>query len=404
MENLFFEHSPLWVIILALGAIVICGQQIISVIFVLFYQKVIYPKFKKPGYDPAYVPHCSIIIASKGIPKNFENNMRAFLNQDYPHYEVIFSVEDEADEGLPIIRSLIQNRSNAKLVIAGYAKKCSQTNYNLIKGINSANDSSVLVFADNDICPKPSWLRSLILPLSDPRISVTTGYRWACGSNGSFAEHVLVLMNMTMYSNMYLRSYTFGDVIWGGTTAMRKDLFEELNVEQRWSEAISDDLSLMIILAENRKRSLPVPECLSESTDIFDSAEEAVEWFTRQLILLKAYAFGWWLSFGGLALFGAVILYSLLPIALIGSLFTQKTFWDLGGLPSLIFYAGEFLVAWLFGLLGSTERHWLFIVRMPFIRIPQLIGYLKSIGTYQFTWAKIKYKFKRGGQVLEVLR
>jgi len=404
MEIEFFDHFPLWTIVLAFGAIFLSGQEILSVLFTYIYQKIIYPKFKKPGYDPSYLPHCSIIIATKGISKGFEKNFQAFLDQDYPDYEVIFSVEDEADEGLPIIRSLVQTRSNARWVIAGYAKSCSQTNHNLLKAISVVNDSSVFVIADNDICPKASWLRSLVLPLSDKKISATTGYRWLCGTSGNFGEQVHTLMNMTMYSHMYLCSYLFGDIVWGGTMAIRKDVFEELHVARCWAETVSDDLSLTKILAENRKRSIFVPECLSLSNDVIDSTEEIIGWFTRQLLLLKAFFFVWWMALGGFASVGAVILYALLPVALIGSIFTEKTFWDLGGLPALIFYAGEYLAAWLFGILGPTRRHWLFIIRMPFLRFPQMIGYFKSIGTYQFTWAKIIYKFNRRGQVQQIIR
>jgi len=400
----FIENTPFWIIVLFLGAVFLSGQEIISVLFTYFYQKIIYPKFKKPDYDPSYFPRCSVLIATKGIFKGFEKNMQAFLDQDYPDYEVIFSVEDEADEGLPIIRSLVQTKSNAKLVIAGYAKSCSQQNYNLLAGLETARDPEALVISVNDICPDPSWLRSLVLPLSDKKISATTGYRWLCGTRGNFGEHAHTLMNMTMYSHMYLCSYLFGDIVWGGTMAIRRDVFEELKVARSWEETISDDLSLTKILADNRKRSILVPECLLFSDDVLDSTEETIRWFTRQLLLLKGFFFGWWMVLGGFVSVGAVILYALLPVALIGSYFSEKTFWDLGGLPALIFYAGNFLTAWLYGFLGPTKKHWLFFFRSPFLRIPQLIGYFKSIGTYQFTWANIKYKFNRRGQVQQVIR
>jgi hypothetical protein len=110
------------------------------------------------------------------------------------------------------------------------------------------------------------------------------------------------------------------------------------------------------------------------------------------------------LIFGGGALVGAVILYTLLPVALLGSFFSQKTFWDLGGLPAIIFYSGEFLSALLFGLLGPTKNHFLFIIRMPFIRFPQVMGYLKSLGPFQMKWANIHYKFAPDGKVLNVSR
>jgi cellulose synthase/poly-beta-1,6-N-acetylglucosamine synthase-like glycosyltransferase len=400
----FFENSSIWINFLLFAAVVISGQEIFSALFASYYQRYIYPKLKEPKYDKNYLPRCSIIMASKGVSKYFRKNIQAFLDQDYPDFELILCVEDESDEGVPIIRSLLENYANGKLVIAGYATSSSQTNYNQIKGIESVSGSSVLVIADNDICPESSWLRSLILPLSDPKVSVTTGYRWVCGSKGSYSEHVHTLLNMTMYANMHLRAYFFGDVVWNGSAAIRKNVFEELNGAQNWGETIAADLSLMIILAKAGKKSVLVPECLSPCTDLFETTDDVVEWFSRQLLLLKSYSYCWWVAFGGGALLGAIVLYSLMPIAIIGSILTQKTFWELGGLPSLIFYLGEFLSAWLFGLLGSTKNHFLFILRMPFIRFPQILGYLKSLGPYEFTWANIHYKFAPDGKVLNVSR
>ncbi|MGV7222460.1 MAG: glycosyltransferase family 2 protein [Nitrospinales bacterium] len=404
MENALLGYSPIWILILIVIAILICGQELFSILFAIFYQKYLYPKVKKKGYDHTYLPSCSIIFASKGISKDFESNIQCFLDQDYPDFEFIFCVEDELDEGVPIIRSLMEKHSQVKLVVAGYSKTCSQQNHNQIMGVKAVANPKVLVFADNDICPNQSWLRSLILPLSDPKVSVTTGYRWVSGIGGTFSEHVHTLLNMTMYVNMHFRAYFFEDVVWNGTTAIRKEIFDELNVGNRWSKTISNDLSLMSIMVEKKLKSVLVTECLSPSTDIFKETGEVVEWFSRQLLLLKSYSYGWWIAFGGVALLGAVVLYSILPIAIIGAIFTEKTFWELGGLPSLIFYSGEFMSAWLFGLLGPTKNHFLFIIRMPFIRFPQVLGYLKSLGPYEIIWANIHYKFAPDGKVLNVSR
>lgn len=65
------------------------------------------------------VPGVSILRPLKGLDTNLYENLESTFKQDYPIYEILFSVADEQDDALPIVRELITRypNVNAEIVI-----------------------------------------------------------------------------------------------------------------------------------------------------------------------------------------------------------------------------------------------------------------------------------------------
>ena len=61
---------------------------------------------------------------AKVLPKDLKP--QSFFELDHSNYEVIFVTESETDPAVPVIRSIIRDKSNAKLAIAGLTKSCAQ--------------------------------------------------------------------------------------------------------------------------------------------------------------------------------------------------------------------------------------------------------------------------------------
>src|SRR5215510_1601130 len=197
-----------------------------------------------------------IIIPCKGLEDGIEENLRALLLQDYPHYEIIFVTESKKDPAYALISRMIkqskQNKPAAWLLVAGEATNRGQKVHNLaaaIEMLNSLNRSAeVLVFADSDARVTRRWLRDLIAPLQedDLRIGATTGYRWYLPVRGGFNSLLLSVWNSSALSLLGERS----SFAWGGGMAIRRDNFESLGILSRWKGALSDDYSLSSAVKE----------------------------------------------------------------------------------------------------------------------------------------------------------
>lgn len=59
-------------------------------------------------------PGVSILRPLKGLDSNLYENLESTFNQEYPNYEIIFSVADERDQALPLVQALISRYPGIK--------------------------------------------------------------------------------------------------------------------------------------------------------------------------------------------------------------------------------------------------------------------------------------------------
>jgi ceramide glucosyltransferase len=385
-----------------LGMAVVVGD-FTAALFTVIYRNSIYKK-KRAKYDEKYTPYCSIVVPCKGIPKDFGNNLRGFLQLDYPEYEVIFTVEDAADAAVPEIKLIASEDSRVKFAVAGLATECAQKNYNMLAALKEVSDKSeVFVFADSDIKPAQCWLREIVLPLQDSKVTVTTGFRWLLSRTGSIGELCHAYVNIFIYTCFCAASYFGGVGLWGGTMAIRRKDFEDLGVAKKWSRAAVDDMSLSAVVLKARKKAVVVPTCLTITDDLLPTVGATVSWFERQTMYLKSYQRPLWLITLPISLTAGILL-CLLPIAAVASLVTDLSFWELGGGASLAFILGHTIIALLYPAMGKMPFYGKFLLLQPYLRITQMVSYLKTWTTKTITWAGIKYKLAYNGDVKTLTR
>jgi hypothetical protein len=382
-------------------ALAICHWSF--VLFTALYRHVVYPRRARRRYDPDFRPRCVVIIPCKGTPRHASSNLLAFLRQDYPDYRVIFAVEARDDPAVPIIERLIAENDRASLVVAGLASTCAQKVHNELAAITRVEEPEVLVFADNDIAPARTWLRELVAPLSDPTVSITTGFRWLVGRNGTFGEMAHSYTSMFTYVVFASTSYWSGVGLWGGTMAMRKADFDALGVATRWRESVVDDLSLSQLAVRRKLRSVLVPLCVTPSDDVLHDFSHLTDWIARQLLYAKAYHVDFWLLALTLMLV-VVVLYGLLPVSILAAMWTGDASWAWGAGGALIFAAGEAVAGLLYSLLGPIPAPVKFALLVPAMRFAHLIGCVKTVATRTIHWSGVRYTFDRRGKVVRIER
>ena len=266
---------------------------------------------------PDFTPFASIIAPCRGLEDGLPDNLAALFEQDYPAYEIIFVGDRVDDPSLSVVHELIETKSSsggvsARVVIAGEAVDCGQKVHNLRVAVAEVDPrSAVLVFVDSDARPQPGWLHSLVAPLVDDQVGAATGYRWFIPVNGGFASRLRSVWNASIASALGEREDK--NFCWGGSTAIRKATFDELEVRERWQGTVSDDFTMTRLLQQAKLPIHFVPSCLVASLDNCD-AKELLEFTNRQLKITRVYAPHLWkpvlissflfcgVFFGGLAL------------------------------------------------------------------------------------------------------
>ena len=235
-----------------------------------------------------FQPFVSVIAPSRGVENGLAENFSTLLTQDYPAYEVLFVFDRADDPAITVFNNLRKTSVAIRTIIAGPATDSGQKVHNLRQAVNEVDPRcEVFVFVDTDAHPGKFWLRQLVAPLGEEKLGATTGYRWFVPNNGGLASRLRSVWNASIASA--LGGNVQKNFCWGGSTAIRRSVFDRLNIRERWRGTVSDDFTLTSVLKE---AGLPIhftPNCLVASIGDCEF-RELLEFSTRQIKITRVYA------------------------------------------------------------------------------------------------------------------
>jgi len=252
----------------------------------------------------AYTPLTAVVIPCKGLDRDLDANLERFQTQDFPSYQIVWVVATDTDPGYRQLQARLQTfldpaaaRSpRTTLLVAGIADERGEKVNNLLRGLDAVDPAvEVLVFADIDARPSRDWLRSLVGPLADPRITVSTGFRWYLPGEG-FASQLRAAWDTSIATLLGEHNHNFA---WGGSMAMRAADFCRLGIAERyWTNTVSDDYAVTRAVREAGGKIEFEPRCLVAAQGE-SSFADFIRWSNRQIIITRVYAprlWGWGLA------------------------------------------------------------------------------------------------------------
>lgn len=195
--------------------------------------------------DPNFHPSVTILKPLCGVDVNTYENLASFCQQDYPQYQVIFSVREATDPSLPVVEQLIQAFPGVDIALV----VCDRTIGTNLKVSNLANaiekaKHEVIVLADCDILVQPDYLQHIVQPLSSPQVGVVTCLynSWAKGWLAGFealgittrnhanvlAAHQLEGMHFAFGSTIVIRQAALAKI--GGFAALADHLADDFHL------------------------------------------------------------------------------------------------------------------------------------------------------------------------------
>jgi hypothetical protein len=199
---------------------------------------------------------------------------------------------------------------------------------------------------------------------------------------------------------------------WGGSTAIRRATFGQLNVTGEWGGALSDDFALTRVLGRARLPIKFVPRCLTATYGGCTFAELS-EFTTRQLKITRVYAPHLWrvvlvsnllftaVFFGGLVLVAARAAAGLpfaLPLALLAAVFvagSAKAALRLRAVSPALAAGGD----------APRPRDWLaHLLLWPATSALFAWNALAAAASRRITWRGITYELKSPGETVIIAR
>ena len=345
-----------------------------------------------------YAPRTAVLCACKGLEPGLERNLTTLTEFDHQNYEVFFVLASESDPAHSIVKRVAaSSRPRAHVLIAGAPLNCGEKVNNLRFAIEQLPpDFEFLAFADSDGRPGKSWLKRMIAPLADQRLGATTTMRWLIPNRSDLPSAFLAAWNAPVVTMLTEKGKNF---CWGGGTAIRRSLFDQIGVIEDWKSSVSDDYSLTRALHHAGRSIMFLPDCLTVSY-VEATFASLFEFANRQILITRVYSEQMW-AFG----FATHALYCVTLLLGIG-----LTLGDLAaGVPAFHHAMLTFLPV-LLGMMRSSVRvaavtevlsslrsqimgqAWIYILLTVIIPFLYVANFIMSLITRKMRWRTITYE------------
>lgn len=345
-------------------------------------------------------PRVAVLVPLTGAAAGLESRLKRLLSQDYPDYQVVFTTRDAVDPAMAVIRSLLPNFPRARHVLAGPARGCGQKNQNLLAAVKFVGwTPEILVFCDSNQEASASWLKELVAPIVRGEVQVSSGFHHVMAQEPGIAALGRTVTVLALYLTKGFRRL---NQPWGGATAIRRSLFENLRVAKLWAENIVDDVSLAArLVGAGLPVGIPRGAILHTPLD-HESLAGWQNWLVRQWLYLKFCMPATWLA-------GGLLVHLLLALVVVAGVRLWLALLGMAsGGPAL---AGGLFLAGLTGLgIALRSYHpqsgplakWLpaFFAAMGMASW----CHLKTLFTMEMHWRGITYRVGWRGRVVEIVR
>ncbi|HEV2206670.1 MAG TPA: bacteriohopanetetrol glucosamine biosynthesis glycosyltransferase HpnI [Candidatus Acidoferrales bacterium] len=207
------------------------------------------------GHQPLATPPVSILRPIYGLDRDAYENFASFCRQDYPEFEMLFCVSDDADAAIPVIRKLIADfpQRSMRLLIGSEPLGASDKVNKLCRMAKEARHE-VLIVCDSDVRVEPGFLAAIAAPFAEPGAAageaqdnvggVTCLYRGI--TDGSFAADLEALGNSTDFAAGVLvaRELSGANFMLGAVMATTKACLAEIGGFESIVNYFADDYEL----------------------------------------------------------------------------------------------------------------------------------------------------------------
>jgi ceramide glucosyltransferase len=226
-------------------------------------------------------PAVSILKPVHGLEKNQRENLRSTCLQDYPEFQVVFSVQETGDPAIPLLRE-IQREFGPDRVTVVIDNRRPGTNgkiNNMSGGLPHARHG-ILVISDSDVRLKPDYLKTVVAPLADPKTGcVCTLYKAAC------AEAWFEKMELLSLNADFMPSVIFADVTGasnfclGASAALRRTTLDEIGGLEGLADYLVEDYEMGRRIWTAGKKIAVLPYLVDTMVDL----KSPFQWWGHQV-------------------------------------------------------------------------------------------------------------------------
>jgi ceramide glucosyltransferase len=340
------------------------------------------------GTAPAgFEPPVSNLKPVRGLDPDAYENFATFCKQDYPNYEILFCVGDDTDPVLPVLQRLVRDFPETQIrILIGSGREASNDKVAKLVRMSAEAKYETLVITDSDVRVQPDYLRSVVAPLSDPKVgAVTCMYVSYCDT--TFTQR---LQSVGMISDFYpgiLVAWQLDGVKFalGQTIVTTRKHLEGFGGYRRIENQPGDDLLVGRLIEEQGYEVVLSPrpvETVADFQSMSDLLTKRLRWMT--------------------------VMRHMRPWGHLGLVFTQGLPWAILAvalrptLATALFYFGMYaalriILTMTVGAWGLRQKSlWKGFALIPLWDATASFIWLLSFARRTITWRKVTYRIREG--------
>jgi len=205
---------------------------------------------------PRSFPAISVLKPLKGLDDNLFDNLESFCVQDYPEYEIIFSLQDYNDPAYKVARKIKDKYSerDISLIIEHCNEGLNPKVNNLLTAYRAARYEHVLI-SDSNVMVDKSYLKEIARPMNDHGVGLVSNLIKGIGgrSIGSVFEN-LHMNSFVMGSVCFLDKFLKMPCVVGKSMLMRKADLDAIGGLRAFKDILAEDYMIGKMMHESGKK------------------------------------------------------------------------------------------------------------------------------------------------------
>jgi len=339
---------------------------------------------------PNFTPSVSVLKPVRGVDFGSYENFASFCRQEYPDYEILFAVNDDADPAVPLIHRIIAEFPGRRIrLLVGAEHLGANRKVNKLARLAQEAQYDVLVLSDGDVRVGPRYLREVVAPLADKKIGAVTCFYRGIAERNPCAEIEAVGASSDFFAGVLMAGWTEGiSFALGASIATTREWLAEMGGFAAIADVLADDYELghriakaggEVVLSREPVWTMYPAQTLRTFWD------HQVRW-SRTVRLCR-------------------------PLSYVGLLFTQGLPWTLLAIfiaPAdwiavaylFAYLLLRFTMAWTVGIWGVGDevlgrKIWL----LPLRDAVHFVVWLASFASNHIRWGHVEYAIRQGRMI-----
>jgi ceramide glucosyltransferase len=336
-------------------------------------------------------PPVTVLKPVHGLEKNQRENLRSCCIQDYPEFQVVFSVQKTDDAAIPLLQDLQREFGPDRVTVA--IENCrAGTNgkiNNMIGGLRHARHD-MLVISDSDILLKPDYLKTIVSPLKDPTVGCACTLYKAAGAETWFEKMELLTLNADFMANVLFAHVSGASKFClGASAALHRSTLERIGGLEALSDYLVEDYEMGRRIWVLGKKVVVVPYFVDTIVDL----KSPSQWWNHQVYWDQNTRAARPIAFFATALVRSVpfaILYA------ITRMMDAVGLWTIAGAFTLRIISAAFILGWGLRDREGLRSLWLLILR----DISALATWLLAFTKRTTIWRGTSFVLTRDGRLV----